>query len=315
MRTYFTITFCLLIFSVQAQTVELEHYCSIDVAIQPETIYPSEPSEDAQKIIDTLLHFIPVERRTISFMAADVNKAIAVIVDGERMIYFNEEYLDEVQQDVDTRWAVYFVLAHELAHHLNVHPLDTSVDRRKTELEADQFAGHILGLMKAPKEKVLSITDAFYAEDTETHPRRSARRQFVYIGWKNGFNVKPPPPDSIQLKNEQYSLKDKNCSKGNYGEIKIINKTNKKQAISININDRYSEIYNKMRKKWGDESITFTMHPNEERIIEEVLEHGYRFYVQNVYNIGKPFEAPAGPSHTTGAVNVKKCTGHPIIIK
>ena len=64
------ILLCLGSLSLNAQNIKLEHHCSIDISLQPKVIYPVEPSENAQKIIDTLLNYVPVERRTISFMSA-----------------------------------------------------------------------------------------------------------------------------------------------------------------------------------------------------------------------------------------------------
>lgn len=226
MKQAITILLISISYFTNGQVDTLKHYCSIDNAYQPETVYPIEPSRQAQRIIDTLLKHIPVSKNTIDFYATDVNKACAVIVDGRRVVYFNEDYLEGIQESKQTRWTVYFVLAHEVAHHLNADPLDKSKNRHITELEADCQAAKVLAHMGATEDETLAVIDLFNANDTETHPRSSARKAKARNCW---FDARDIPVD----KNKPVRIE--NCIRGN-GVLDIDNATANKYVIKIRIN-------------------------------------------------------------------------------
>ena len=87
-------------------------------------------------------------------------------------------------------WGNLFILAHEVGHHINGHSLDlvlyavevvepkTLANQRQQELEADEFAGFILGKLGATLGQTSAAMNliASNKDDTySTHPSKSNR--------------------------------------------------------------------------------------------------------------------------------------------
>jgi predicted Zn-dependent protease len=102
-----------------------------------------------------------------------IQNAVAVIIDGERELLIDENYLSKLNNSTNSSFYL-FILAHEIGHHLNGHTLKNSDNStsRKQELEADYFAGFVL---KKIDGTVQDITDVLNNiphpnENTGTHP-------------------------------------------------------------------------------------------------------------------------------------------------
>ena len=221
------------------QPIPLTHYCSINDEDQPEEVnHYFEPSRDAQKVIDTLLSFIPIANRSIEFKAAAVEQAIAVLHNNRRFVFFDEIYLEKIINNY-ARWSVYFVMAHELAHHLNVDALDNTTTRQRTELDADAFAGQILAIMGASLDATIKVIEDFDEESTETHPAQRDRKQSAVRGWKKGREV------LRERDKEKWTLpyQIKNCRE-KQGEINVKNTTGKKIVAMVSYTkQKYMKAY------------------------------------------------------------------------
>lgn len=241
---------------VQAQyeRIPLNNYCSINaIEIDEEYIYPLEASNEAKAILNDILGVVPIAKRTIYLRSSDVDQAIAVVHNNKRYIIYDEFFIEKAKKTTNDKWIVYFVFAHELAHHLNAHGLDSSEFRPGTELEADKFAANILAQLGATKEQTLSASAYFTESDTETHPRQSVRKRQILIGWKNGkqqLDSKNKKKDSkasgkiisrvdLNRREVSYNRRPTNlapateCEFYRTGDYKIINKTNQDVYIFI----------------------------------------------------------------------------------
>tara|TARA_B110000037_G_scaffold215547_1_gene273103 strand:- start:497 stop:1462 length:966 start_codon:yes stop_codon:yes gene_type:complete len=94
-----------------------------------------------------------------------------------------------------------FILAHEVGHHINGHSLDIVLyasdiidpksleERRKQELEADEFAGFVMAKLGATlKQTSLVMRDipSISNENDSTHPSKEKRISSVRVGFKKG---------------------------------------------------------------------------------------------------------------------------------
>ncbi|PIV97000.1 MAG: hypothetical protein COZ16_02680 [Flavobacteriaceae bacterium CG_4_10_14_3_um_filter_31_253] len=116
-----------------------------------------------------------------------IQNAVAVIIDGERELLIDENYLSKLNNSTNSSFYL-FILAHEIGHHLNGHTLKSSDNStsRKQELEADYFAGFVL---KKLNSKIQDITNALNKiphpnQNTGTHPILKDR----IFSAKSGFN-------------------------------------------------------------------------------------------------------------------------------
>ena len=125
-------------------------------------------------------------------------------------------------------WSNLAILAHEIGHHINGHALDITMyqggvvetksleNQRKQELEADEFAGFILGRVGASLDDALAFTKVFTEKDDtySTHPSKSKRVNAV----KKGYNKAVSKSSSTKSNNvpSEYKKTNSNLSAEEY---------------------------------------------------------------------------------------------------
>lgn len=114
---------------------------------------------DAENALDRILSVIGASKRFVLQSCDNIDNAVAVSYKGVRYILYDKEFMNSLSSG--NNWSNLFILAHEVGHHINGHSLDlvlyatetveaaTLASRRQQELEADEFAGFILGKLGA----------------------------------------------------------------------------------------------------------------------------------------------------------------------
>ena len=157
------------------------------------TDYGSYFSGDRKKALEDLIKQAGVRRdRIVAVEKPGFRNAAAVLCearDGEikRLVIWDPEFLGGLDRKAGTRWASVAVLAHEIAHHLN---LDTGQnprsipphERRQQELFADQYAGANLRRLGASRRHAVAV---FYhmGAGGESHPPSQRRVAAAGRGW------------------------------------------------------------------------------------------------------------------------------------
>lgn len=121
--------------------------------------------------------------QNIQIRAFDGPNALAVNDNGERIIFYNPDFLKSIDLKSNTNWASVSVIAHEVGHHLNNHLLGSS-DRIHFELEADEFSGFVMHKLGASLEEAQIAAFNFLPhEGSATHPPKSVRLKAIERGW------------------------------------------------------------------------------------------------------------------------------------
>ena len=151
----------------------------------------------ADSALDEILNVIGASKRFVIQPCNNVDNAAAITLLGVRYIFYNPNWMSDLQYSGD--WANKFILAHEVGHHINNHTIDAALrlsgqitnsqdlaSSRYEELEADEFAGFVLGRLGATLNQALTaVRNLSNADDTySTHPKRDKRINAV----KKGFN-------------------------------------------------------------------------------------------------------------------------------
>ena len=148
----------------------------------------------ADSALDDILNVIGASKRFVLQECSNINNAVALTMNGVRYIMYDPEFM--VSLSYGDEWSNKFILAHEVGHHINGHTVDVlaanSTNRvslstsRIQELEADEFAGFVLGRLGASLSEALSGVQSLSDKDDSysTHPRRSKRIAAI----KKGFN-------------------------------------------------------------------------------------------------------------------------------
>jgi len=138
---------------------------------------------DAQKIIASIMDVIGLESN-FKIKEANVPNVEADIRRHQRYILYNPEFIRQVNNATQDKWASIFILAHEIGHHLNGHTTLGVNSRPEIELEADKFAGFALCKMGATLAQAqLAMHFIANSEASKTHPARMDRLAAIAKGW------------------------------------------------------------------------------------------------------------------------------------
>ena len=164
------------------------------LAMQPSNFMSDS---EAENVLDKILNTIGASANFVLIPCSEINNAAATSYKGIRYILYDKEFMQLINSRTND-WASLAILAHEVGHHINGHSLDILLmaadvvetksleNKRKQELEADEFAGFVLAKLGADLNSALSFTNIFTDKDDtySTHPSKSKRVNAV----RKGFN-------------------------------------------------------------------------------------------------------------------------------
>jgi tetratricopeptide (TPR) repeat protein len=220
----------------------------------------------AENALEKILNVIGASKRFVLQPCNNINNAVATTYKGIRYILYDADFMNTINNG--NNWGNLFILAHEVGHHINGHSLDlvlyasktiepkTLEQRRKQELEADEFAGFILAKLEGDileANKVINKTSSNQDDIYSTHPNATKRLNAIQIGYNKALGSKPVVYENKTTLNtaEEYFYSALNngiekYNKGDYqGAIADFSKV-------IDINPNYSDTYNKRGSAKGN---------------------------------------------------------------
>ena len=182
---------------------------------------------EAENALDKILNTIGASKNFVLTPCSEINNAAATSYKGIRYILYDKEFMQLINSRTNN-WSSLAILAHEVGHHINGHALDITMyaggvveakslaNKRKQELEADEFAGFVMAKLGADLNSALSFTNIFTDKDDtySTHPSKSKRVNAV----RKGFN-KAGGNSSVANTNNtptEYTRKNTNMSVEEY---------------------------------------------------------------------------------------------------
>ncbi len=194
--TVFTLFSLNMLFAQEKLDFDISKSCSFYGEKIEGNIYSFKSTKEAIKIVDDIVDLVGLKRK-FKIMSGNVPNAVAVIKPTpngyERYIIYSQDFISNLKAESNSYWSAIGVLAHEMAHHFNGHTLLNGGSRPPTELEADQFAGFILGKMGATISEAQTMFNnklMYQEKDSQSHPGTKARLEAIAVGWENG-RVKP----------------------------------------------------------------------------------------------------------------------------
>jgi hypothetical protein len=183
------------------------------VALQSNNFTTDAEAEDA---VNKILSVIGASQKPILQACSNISNAVAAVYKGQRYILYDRDFMNSLSAGSNKYWSNMFILAHEVGHHINGHSLDiilyatdvidpkSLIEKRKQELEADEFAGFVLaklGASLAQTSQVLLNLPMISNENTSTHPSTSKRVIAVRKGFGKSnaktINTKTAKPKTI----------------------------------------------------------------------------------------------------------------------
>lgn len=208
------------------------------------TLNSFSSNTQALKSINLILQPLGLVPNFVLVPCDNINNCCALTYSRVRYIFYDPAFLKKIQLSANTDWTSISILAHELAHHLDGHTLDsTDISiKRLYELEADEFSGYILGILGA------TLTQAQAAMKTVSHPScdnefnsdhpcLEKRLQAIKKGWDKSVYNKNGIENNAQQNNASNPQQNKTISNdGSYSPALTPPNQNYKQQPKI-IND------------------------------------------------------------------------------
>ena len=203
----------------------------------------------ADEALKKILSVINASKRFVVQSCDNVDNAMAVTVDGIRFIYYNKNFMNDINSATNY-WSNMSILAHEVGHHINGHTLIRSSlpESRKMELEADEFSGFILANLGATLSEATEAIKLISSNEDDTyssHPSRSKRLDAITKGYNNASSNKENEKNNIYKKKSSsasaqehfYRAYYKSDNDDHYGAISEYSK-------AIEVNPNYNQAYN-----------------------------------------------------------------------
>ncbi len=139
------------------------------------------------------------------------DNACAIIYNNRRYILYDDLFLNQLSQpNNNSYYSNLFILAHEIAHHLNGHtlsPMNNDIKiSQKEELDSDEFAGFIVAKMKGNKEDITNVLKSFPhpTHEYSTHPTYEKRLRAALRGFQHYNSEIRQEKEKIEQYYQQY---------------------------------------------------------------------------------------------------------------
>jgi len=130
----------------------------------------------------------------------------------KRLIRYSSEYIHEFvsRQKGHKNWLIVGQLAHGIAHHVHNHLLSETGASSKEELEADEYAGYIIGLMGGDLQDAMAFLTPNPLKYYGTDPLLYRREAAIAMGWERGCTSKqaslPTHPNMIWIEGGSFKM-------------------------------------------------------------------------------------------------------------
>jgi len=149
-----------------------------------------------EDLLDRIVTIGKITQKYTICATPDIENAYATVHwdEQKRVIAYDPVFLDELAKESgDYHWGTVTVLAHEVGHHVSKHIFKysnepTLAQVRGDELEADKFAGLVLGYMGASltnAQALMKTMNDNFDDTTHTHPSGEKRVAAITLGWKD----------------------------------------------------------------------------------------------------------------------------------
>lgn len=140
---------------------------------------------EAKQVVTSLLGKVNWQNENFNILEQNgIRNAYATISRGQRLIIYDNAFLEDIDAYAKTKWASISVMAHEVGHHYYNHVVSGQGSTVPTEIEADAFSGYVMQKEGATLEQSLAAMNAIASDkQSNTHPAKAARLDAITRGW------------------------------------------------------------------------------------------------------------------------------------
>jgi hypothetical protein len=139
---------------------------------------------EAKEYVTTILDSINWKENFRVQEQNGINNAYATIIRNQRVIIYDNDFLEKLDNYAGTKWASISVLAHEMGHHYRNHVVDGQGSTPPKELEADYFSGYVMAKLGAKSQEAMAAMEKISSPTASaTHPAQADRLKAILQGW------------------------------------------------------------------------------------------------------------------------------------
>lgn len=182
----------------QSRIIKIKNGCNYASGhVEEQTLTVYEPTKNVKEVVSQIMDemgILKVEQGKFNIVTVSegdkVPNAQASMVGDQPYIIVNTDFILNAQKKA-SKWAVYTIMAHELAHIVQFHDLKAvGLKARQQELNADTYAGGVLAKLGVNLEQMEQILDKLELPlDTSTHPPVDERKLFMKMGYDDAKNI------------------------------------------------------------------------------------------------------------------------------
>ena len=230
--------------SESAETVQenkyevlIENSCGFDKDVINQKVYAFASDIDADNALEKIMKLTGLPPN-FEIKSANVDNACAVVECDDkggckRIIYYNQEFIEKMNDATNTDYTELAILAHEIGHHLSGHTIAEPKNRHEEELEADKFAGFILHQLGASIETAKNVFSYSPEEGSQTHPPKVARIAAITSGWYDSKRKRNSISKSSSINEEVYIIDGEEISLAEVQEAATASEMKVEEYLSL----------------------------------------------------------------------------------
>ncbi|MDA8910801.1 M48 family metalloprotease [Crocinitomicaceae bacterium] len=206
--------------------------------IKVDAVNSFSSNQEAENALQRIIDVTGISKRFALYQCNGIDNCEALTFRGIRYIFYDANFMKSISMGAGSSWTNISILAHEVGHHVNAHALDllsyetgqiggiTLAEKRRQELEADEFSGYVMYKLGATLYQAQAAINKFghTGDDSySTHPNKSKRLAAI----SRGYNKAKTEYDRYKVKtltSSDYFYRAYNAKKENY-QYKIDNYT------------------------------------------------------------------------------------------
>lgn len=114
--------------------INIDNNCGYNYDFKKAGLKVNSPGNREIDIIEEIFSYSGLPSNFILY-EADIQNAIATIIDDQRYIIYDSDFLENVDKSSMSYWSSISILAHEIGHHLSGHTLLMKSSKHSSELD------------------------------------------------------------------------------------------------------------------------------------------------------------------------------------
>lgn len=172
------------------ESVDLSFACTYTTRVSGANVQTFASEGQAASYVRKIVETIDLDSDFIVRVGA-VPNAMAGVSGTKRLIVYNPQFIQDLNQRSGNEWAAISVLAHEVGHLLNGDFLKGG-SKPALELSADKFSGSVLQKLGASMDDSIAAISTFgNTNGSKTHPGTSDRINAITGGWQSSCRKDP----------------------------------------------------------------------------------------------------------------------------